>query len=972
MIEQFRQHDKLPSMLERAIAVNPAVSLIIPVYRAEPYLADCLESLLHQTFAAIEIIVVDDASPEDVAGIVASCCGDDPRIRLIRHATNQGPLAARLSGAAHAMGAFFGFIDSDDCVEERFVDSMLTAAQENQVDLVQCAMVVHQADQVAEVLNRGGIPHRLSGAAIMAELLAGKIFNSLTNKLVRAECFRTAAASLSAGEQQIEFAEDLSCLFRICAHVDAYAHIADPLYHYHPRHDSMPNGDAVSLRRLDALRQVHHALAPILLAVPQPAHLKDRFIEREFVSVARKLGATEPRKDFYHHIFRRTSDNTPECDHASAQQAPISSPSDRLRLCLLHSERDAGAIDQAWADLSGRLCEQGVAEGYSVIHAVADETGVRLITSIDGSINSPQPVPSHLSGATSALTAYVAYEWLQAQDFDIICAPADNGLLFYAISARHQNLALRNSVLCAVAGRPRLLTRHLAEKPPLDIDDLAADEMERRSWALADITVFLDESVEAWAEQNGWAVSGLRSRVKSDAPLGEVPIWPELVRLVRERREARATAPLVKSADKVPLVSVCISHFNRPALLRQAIESIRQQTYSRVEIVVVDDASTAPEVQASLEELAAELRQHGDTLVRHCVNQYLGAARNTAARHARGEFLLFLDDDDYAKPEQIATLVAVAHATGADIVNSFCDRLLGDQPPPPGRPAEERWMMLGNAPSVGVFANYFGPAAALFRRSCFEQLGGFTELHGTGCEDWEIFARATLAGMNLQNVPVALFWYRLSPGSMSQTVNGYAGLFRALTPYFAQVPSALRSVLHFAQGAEARLRELQTSVHHNAIELRQRNTVIADRDTTIARRDEMITHQAALMANQDAALARCNGEITHLAKLNEQYMGQIATMTSELSELHAALQIMLADCGPSPQSAVDAILRSRSWRIGNVPRVMVQRLGGRGFERAPRVASWKQAAVMVRTLQSSPSWELTGPLRVLGRIVRRR
>ena len=137
----------------------------------------------------------------------------------------------------------------------------------------------------------------------------------------------------------------------------------------------------------------------------------------------------------------------------------------------------------------------------------------------------------------------------------------------------------------------------------------------------------------------------------------------------------------------------------------------------------MDEASTAPEGQAALPELEAELARQGGRLIRHDTNRYLGAARNTAARHAGGDFLLFLDDDDLAKPDQVATLMQVARATGADVVNSFCDRLTGSQPPEPGQQAEERWLFLGNAPTIGMFQNLFGTPSALFRKSSFQRLG---------------------------------------------------------------------------------------------------------------------------------------------------------------------------------------------------------------------------------------------------------
>src|SRR5262249_59546510 len=104
-----------------------------------------------------------------------------------------------------------------------------------------------------------------------------------------------------------------------------------------------------------------------------------------------------------------------------------------------------------------------------------------------------------------------------------------------------------------------------------------------------------------------------------------------------------------RAADEdQPLVSVCLSHYNRPMLLRQALDSLRVQDYPNYEVVLVDDASTEPAALAYLDRLKPDFDRSGWQIIRHDQNRYLGAARNTAARPARGELLLFMDDDHYA------------------------------------------------------------------------------------------------------------------------------------------------------------------------------------------------------------------------------------------------------------------------------------------------------------------------------------
>src|SRR5262249_24996565 len=150
---------------------------------------------------------------------------------------------------------------------------------------------------------------------------------------------------------------------------------------------------------------------------------------------------------------------------------------------------------------------------------------------------------------------------------------------------------------------------------------------------------------------------------------------------------------------------------------------------------------------------------------------------------ARGEYLLFMDDDNYARPHEISTLVAVAQRTGADIVSTFMDLFEGDEPPSEGQKPCCRWLFAGLDTMAGIARNCYGDANALVRRSVFFALDGFTEDRGVTHEDWEFFARAMLHGYRLEVVPEALFWYRLAPGSMIRTTSPQANYARSLRPY---------------------------------------------------------------------------------------------------------------------------------------------------------------------------------------------
>ena len=131
---------------------------------------------------------------------------------------------------------------------------------------------------------------------------------------------------------------------------------------------------------------------------------------------------------------------------------------------------------------------------------------------------------------------------------------------------------------------------------------------------------------------------------------------------------------------EAPLVTVCIVHHERPALVRMAVESVYAQDYPALEAVLVDDGSEGTQARAVLEELEGEFAERGWPVVRQ-ENRYLGAARNAAAAAARGEWLLFLDDDNVLFPDAVTRLVRAARFSGADCVPAASIRFFGDGDP---------------------------------------------------------------------------------------------------------------------------------------------------------------------------------------------------------------------------------------------------------------------------------------------------
>ena len=115
----------------------PKVSIVVPVYNAVPFLSFCIDSILNQTIADLEIVLVDDGSTDDSPVLCDKYAAKDSRIICI-HQKNAGAAAARNTGLSVATGEFVTFVDSDDWIDPDMYETMVSAAQERSCDLVIC------------------------------------------------------------------------------------------------------------------------------------------------------------------------------------------------------------------------------------------------------------------------------------------------------------------------------------------------------------------------------------------------------------------------------------------------------------------------------------------------------------------------------------------------------------------------------------------------------------------------------------------------------------------------------------------------------------------------------------------------------------------------------------------------------------------------------------------------------------------
>jgi glycosyltransferase involved in cell wall biosynthesis len=229
-------------------------------------------------------------------------------------------------------------------------------------------------------------------------------------------------------------------------------------------------------------------------------------------------------------------------------------------------------------------------------------------------------------------------------------------------------------------------------------------------------------------------------------------------------------------AAKRPLVTVAVTHYNLAPYLPEALASLATQTYSPLEVLVIDDGSTSAEVEPMLreqEQLYPQFR-----FIRQ-PNAGCGAARNRALEEARGEYFAVLDADNIALPHLIETLVRglqrnpevsalTCYALGvSDAVNA----------------GEGHFLFIntfaGGPHLMASFENIYGDATAMFRTSDLRAAGGHEPDPPWG--DWLTYVKLVHAGYRVEVVPACLYHYRVRPQSMAARIDRDAADHARLT-----------------------------------------------------------------------------------------------------------------------------------------------------------------------------------------------
>lgn len=230
------------------------ISVIIPIFNVERYLAQCLDSVIHQTYENLEIILVNDGSTDSCPQICEVYAARDERIILI-HKENGGLSDARNAGLEIATGDFIAFVDSDDAVSADFLQLLFDTLNKNHVDIAECEFYKFETTldlPASSSIDRSVemYPTEKALELLMKEKLKQMVWNKLYRKMTIGAC-RFPVGKIN---------EDEFWTYKVFGDAQKIVKVSDVLYFYRQQPSSIM-GKKYSLKRLDGLQALQERIA---------------------------------------------------------------------------------------------------------------------------------------------------------------------------------------------------------------------------------------------------------------------------------------------------------------------------------------------------------------------------------------------------------------------------------------------------------------------------------------------------------------------------------------------------------------------------------------------------------------------------------------------------------------------------------------------------------------------------------------
>lgn len=225
---------------------QPLISVIVPVYKVEQYLDRCIESIVNQIYRNLEIILVDDGSPDNCPAMCDAWAKKDDRIKVI-HKANGGLSDARNAGMAIAAGELMGFVDSDDWIAPEMYQLLYENMQQNDSDISACGVqMVWEDGTEPKVLTKSGSCVLNAEDAMCASIEESWLKQPVWYKLYKTEQIKDIPFAVG------KYHEDVFWSYQAVGSAQRVSVFDTPCYFYTQRSGSIM-GEGYSIKRLDSL-----------------------------------------------------------------------------------------------------------------------------------------------------------------------------------------------------------------------------------------------------------------------------------------------------------------------------------------------------------------------------------------------------------------------------------------------------------------------------------------------------------------------------------------------------------------------------------------------------------------------------------------------------------------------------------------------------------------------------------------------
>lgn len=231
------------------------ISVIVPVYNVEKYIAQCVESIINQKYNNLEIILVDDGSLDSSRVICDNLAAEDKRVRVV-HKENGGLSDARNYGISIARGKYLSFIDSDDFVSNDFIASLYDSLVRHNADIACCGFNRYYTDKNIVNDQIQGIDELFtSKEAIKLLNIYGYFSDSACNKLFEKSLFDDISFPVG------KLFEDTMVMIQIFDRANLIYYNSDPKYYYRQRQGSIVTTPQNAKKQIDAAIYVKEYIA---------------------------------------------------------------------------------------------------------------------------------------------------------------------------------------------------------------------------------------------------------------------------------------------------------------------------------------------------------------------------------------------------------------------------------------------------------------------------------------------------------------------------------------------------------------------------------------------------------------------------------------------------------------------------------------------------------------------------------------